>query len=150
MAEKNIVPSLEAKATDGNPLFTPRQWLERFRQFCKRKHQKRHCTVTERRRNHSNRMDRKRTSNSRRLLMESGTEALYQITMAKYETEPYSIKMKKLIRLYTEFYMPKRNTYHNRGDFFWAKQTKRQKNFGDGYLKLKKSVISIQFRLKNC
>ena len=38
MAEKNIVPNLEARATDGNPLVTPRQWLERFRQFCKREH----------------------------------------------------------------------------------------------------------------
>ena len=38
MAERNTVPSLEAKATDGNPVFTPRQWLERFRQFCKREH----------------------------------------------------------------------------------------------------------------
>ena len=34
----NIVPSLEAKATHGNPVFTPKQWLERFRQFCKREH----------------------------------------------------------------------------------------------------------------
>ena len=38
MAEKNLVPNLEARATDGNPVFTPRQWLERFRQFCKRQH----------------------------------------------------------------------------------------------------------------
>ena len=38
MAERNTVPNLEAKATDGNPVFTPRQWLERFRQFCKREH----------------------------------------------------------------------------------------------------------------
>ena len=38
MAERNIVPSLEAKATDGNPAFTPRQWLERFRQFSKQEH----------------------------------------------------------------------------------------------------------------
>ena len=38
MAEKNIVPNLEAKASDGNPIFTPRQWLERFRQFTKREH----------------------------------------------------------------------------------------------------------------
>ena len=28
MAEKNIVPSLEVKATYGNPVFTPKQWLE--------------------------------------------------------------------------------------------------------------------------
>ena len=52
-----------------------------------------------------------------------GPEALYQIIRAEYRTEPDSIKVKDLIRLFTEFYMPKRNTYHNRGDFFWAKQT---------------------------
>ena len=34
--------------------------------------------------------------------------------------------MKDLIRLFTEFYMPKRNTYHNRGDFVWAKQTEEE------------------------
>ena len=38
MAERNIVPNLEAKATDGNPVFTPKQWLERFGQFSKREH----------------------------------------------------------------------------------------------------------------
>ena len=51
-----------------------------------------------------------------------GPEALYQITRAEYKTEPDNIKIKDLIRLYTEHYLPKRNTYHNRGDFFWAKQ----------------------------
>ena len=38
MAEKNIVPNLEPEAADGNALFIPRQWLERFRQFMKREH----------------------------------------------------------------------------------------------------------------
>ena len=38
MAEKNIVPSLEARATDGNPVFTPRLWLGRLRKFYKREH----------------------------------------------------------------------------------------------------------------
>ena len=47
---------------------------------------------------------------------------MYQITRAEYKTDPDSIEIKELIRLYTEYYMPKRNTYHNRGDFFWAKQ----------------------------
>ena len=36
MTEKYIVPNLEARATDGNPVFTPRQRLEMFRRFCKR------------------------------------------------------------------------------------------------------------------
>ena len=51
-----------------------------------------------------------------------GPEALFQITRAEYKTDPDSIKIKDLIRLYTD-YLPKRNTYHNRGDFFWAKQS---------------------------
>ena len=55
-----------------------------------------------------------------------GPEALYQITRAEYKTEPDSKKVKELIRLLTEFYMLKRNTYHNRGDFFWAKQTEEE------------------------
>ena len=38
MAETNIVPSLEAKTTHGNPVFTPKQWLERFSQFWKQEH----------------------------------------------------------------------------------------------------------------
>ena len=52
---------------------------------------------------------------------------------AEYKTEPdtIKIKIKDLIRLFVEYYMPKRNTYHDRGDFFWAKQTeeKTQKEF---------------------
>ena len=55
-----------------------------------------------------------------------GPEALYQIIRAEYKTEPDSIKVKDLIRLFTEFYIPKRNTYHNRGDFFSAKQTEEE------------------------
>ena len=54
------------------------------------------------------------------------SEALYQITRAEYKTEPDSNKVQDLIRLFTEYYLPKRNTYHNRGDFFWAKQTEEE------------------------
>ena len=57
-----------------------------------------------------------------------GPEALYQITRAEYKTEPDSIKVKDLIRLITEFYMPKRNTYHNRG--FLLGETNRRGNTG--------------------
>ena len=55
-----------------------------------------------------------------------GPEALYQITRAEYKTETDSIITLDLIRLFTEFCMPKRNTYHSRGDFFWAKQTEEE------------------------
>ena len=53
-------------------------------------------------------------------------EALYQITRAQYHTEPDTIKIKVLIRLFTEYFMPKRNTYHNREDLLWAKQREEE------------------------
>ena len=55
-----------------------------------------------------------------------GTEALYQIPRAEYKTEPDIIKTEDMIRLNTEYYSPKRNTYHNREDFFWANQTEEE------------------------
>ena len=38
MTEKIIVPNLEAKTSEGNAVFAPRLWLERFRQFTKQEH----------------------------------------------------------------------------------------------------------------
>ena len=59
-----------------------------------------------------------------------GPEPIYQITRAEYKTEPDSIPIETLIKLYNHYYLPKRNIYHNRGDFFWfwAKQSDRKKN----------------------
>ena len=126
MAEKNTVPNLEAKATDGNPVFTPRQWLERFRQFCKREHKMDVTPVVKGENMTDSGWSAKEQAIQEDFLWGVGPEALYQITRAEYKTEPDSIKVKDLIRLLTEFYMPKRNTYHNRGDFFWAKQTEEE------------------------
>ena len=124
MAERNIVPNLEAKATDGNPVFTSRQWLERFRQFCKREH-KIDITPLMKGEEITNWSGKEQTLQED-LIWGVGPEALYQIPRAEYKTEPDSIKILDLIRLFTEFYMPKRNTYHNRGDYFWAKQTEEE------------------------
>ena len=55
-----------------------------------------------------------------------GPEALYQMTRAEYKTEPDKIAIKELIRLFNEYFLPKRNTYHNRGEFFWTKQTEAE------------------------
>ena len=55
-----------------------------------------------------------------------GPEALYQMTRAEYKTEPDNIAVKDLIRLFNEYFLPKRNTYHNRGEFFWTKQTETE------------------------
>ena len=127
MVEKNTVPNLEAKASDGNPIFTPRQWLERFRQFTKREHKIditpliKEEDITE-----AGWTAKKDAKIQEDFIWGVGPEALYQITRAEYKTEPDSIKSKDLIRLYTEHYLPKRNTFHNRGDVFWAKQSENE------------------------
>ena len=63
------VPNLEAKATDGNQVFTPRQWLERFRQFCKREHK---IDITPLMKRRNNQLVRERTNRTRRFHMGCG------------------------------------------------------------------------------
>ena len=123
MAERNTVLNSETKATDGNPVFTPSQWLERFRQLCKREHKNDFTPLLKGENITDADWNGKEQAVQEDFIWGVGPEALYQITRAEYKTEPDSIKVKDLIRLFTELYMPKRNTYHNRGDFFWAKQT---------------------------
>ena len=45
---------------------------------------------------------------------------------AEYKTEPDKISIKELIPLFNEYFLPKRNTYHNHGEFFWTKQTESE------------------------
>ena len=83
--------------------------------------QDRYHSIIERRRN--NQLVRKKTNIQEDFIWGVGPESLYQNFRAEYKTQPDSIKILDLIRLFTELYMPKQNTYHNRGYFFWAKQT---------------------------
>ena len=48
------------------------------------------------------------------------------MTRAEYKTEPDKIAVKDLIRLFNEYFLPKRNTYHNRGELFWTRQTESE------------------------
>ena len=126
MAEKNIVPNLETKATGGNPVFTPRQWLERVKQFTKREH-KVDITPLLRGEDITNSgWAGKKQAKQEDFICGVEPEVLVQIIRAEYKTDPYSKKIKDLIRLYTEYDLPKRNTYHNREDFFWVKQSEEQ------------------------
>ena len=52
----------------------------------------------------------------------TGSSAIEIITEAEFNTDPHTIKTDKLIDLVREYYMPKRDTYYSRGDFFWEKQ----------------------------
>ena len=52
----------------------------------------------------------------------AGPSAIEMITKGEFNTDPDTINTERLIQLFKDYYMPKRNTYHSRGDFFWAKQ----------------------------
>ena len=119
------VPNFEA-TSDGKKIFTPKQWLERFRQYAKRKHK---MDITELIRGAE--MTQTGWTGKEAEIQEDfiwgiGPEALYQMTRAEYKTEPDRIAVKDLIRLFNEYFLPKRNTYHNRGEFFWTKQTESE------------------------
>ena len=88
IAEKTIVPNLEAKASDGNAVFTMRQWLERTRQFRK---QNNHFNNIERRRQRKPDGPEKNNLSKKTSSEEWGPEALYQITRAEYKAESDSI-----------------------------------------------------------
>ena len=59
-------------------------------------------------------------------IWEAGPSAIEIISKGEFNTDPYTINTEKLIQLFKDYYMPKRNTYHNRGDFFWAKQDENE------------------------
>ena len=73
-----------------------------------------------------------------------GPGALYQMTRAEYKTEPDKIAIKDLIRLFNEYFLPKRNVYHNRGEFFWTKQTETEtpEDFWRRLIEIEKNATS--------
>ena len=70
-------------------------------------------------------MDRKKIQED--FIWGIGPEALYQMTRAEYKTDPDKIKIKDLIRLFNEYFLPKRNTYHNREEIFWTRESETEK-----------------------
>ena len=42
---------------------------------------------------------------------------------SEYKNEPDKIAIKDLLRLFTEYVLPQRNIYHNRGQFVWTNRT---------------------------
>ena len=125
MAERNIVPNLEAKATEGNPVFTSKQWLERLRQFSKQEHKIDIAPLNKGEEITQNGWTGKEQAIQEDFNWVVGPED--QLMRAEYKTEPDTLKNKNLTRLFTGYYMPKRNTYHNREDFFLAKGTDGEK-----------------------
>ena len=53
-----------------------------------------------------------------------GPGPLHTMTTVEYDERPEDMDLKKLLEIFKMYYIPKRNIYHNRGDFFWMKQKK--------------------------
>ena len=120
------VPNFEA-TSDGKRIFTPKQWIEIFRQYTKRKYKN---DITELIRG-PEMTQNSYTENETQIqedfiLWGIGPEDLYQMTRAEYITEPHKSAVKDLIRLFTENFISKPNSYHNRGQFFWTKETETE------------------------
>ena len=96
-------------ASIGNAIFTPRQWLERIRQFTKREHKIDIAPLMKGEDITVNEWTGKEQHIQEDFIWGVGPKALHQITSAAYKTKPDSIKMKDLIWLFTEYYLSKRN-----------------------------------------
>ena len=61
--------------------------------------------------------------------------AIESITKVEFITDPDTISTERPIQLFKDYHMPKRNTYHSRGDFVWAKQEKNElrKSIGENW-----------------
>ena len=112
--------------TDGKKIFTPKQWLERFRQYTIRKYKMDIAELIRGEKITQNDLATKENQMRDNFVCGIGPEALYQMTRAEYKTEPDKIAIKGLIRFFDEYFLLKRNTYHNRGEFFWTKQTEEE------------------------
>ena len=104
---KNIVLNSEAKATDEDPVFTPRQLLGRFGQGTKREHKNtRHPLLKRENITNTERIGKEKQIQED-FIWGEGPEAFTQITRSENKTEPVSMEIKDLIRLFMEYYLSK-------------------------------------------
>ena len=100
------VPNLAA-TSDGKSIFTPKQWLERFRQYTKRNYKIdiaeliRGADITQ------NGWTEKENEIQEDFIWGIGPEALHQMTRAEYKTDPDKTKIKDLIRLFNDIFFQK-------------------------------------------
>ena len=127
MATKIQLPYLEDTGLDGKKIYTPREWTERFRHYVKRiqniyiKEKLTDDTVPT-----DENWNTKEPEIRQDFTWSAGPSAIEIITKGEFNTDPDNIKTEKLIQLFREHYMPKKNTYHSRGDFFSAKQEENE------------------------
>ena len=126
-ATKIQLPYLEDTGLDGKKIYTPREWTERFRHYVKRIHNIDFKQIlTDDTVPTDKNWNTKEPEIRQDFIWRAGPSAIEIITKGEFNTDPDTIKTEKLIQLFRELYMPKRNTYNSRGDFFWAKQEENE------------------------
>ena len=114
---------LEDTGLDGKKLYTPKEWTERLGHYIKRIHDiDIKPALSGETMPTSNEWTAKEPEIRRDFIWGAGPSAIETITKGEFNTDPDTINTERLIQLFKDYYMPKRNTYHSRGDFFWAKQ----------------------------
>ena len=127
VATKIQLPYLEDTGLDGKKLYTPKEWTERLRHYIKRIYNiDIKPILTDDTIPTGDPWNTKEPDIRQNFIWGAGPSAIEIITKGEFNTDPDTITTDKLIQLFKEYYMPKRNTYHSRGDFFWAKQEENE------------------------
>ena len=127
LATKIQLPYLEDTGLDGKKIYTPKEWTERFRHYIKRIHNiDIKPKLTDDTVPTSDPWNTKEPEIRQDFIWGAGPSAIEIITKGEFNTDPDTIKTDKLIQLFREYYLPKRITYHSRGDFYWAKQEENE------------------------
>ena len=73
------------------------------------------------------------------------------MTRAEYKPEPDKTAVKDLIRIFDKYFLPKRNTYHNRGEFFWTRQDESEtpKDFWRRLIEIEKECAFERLTAEN-
>ena len=136
VATKIQLPYLEDIGLDGKKLYTPKEWTERLRHYIKRIYNiDIKPILTDDTVPTGDPWNTKEPDIRQEFIWGAVPQQLKSSQKANSIRTQIQLQPTKLIQLFKEYYMPKRNTYHSRGDFFWAKQEENetletQKNTG--------------------
>ena len=127
VATKIQLPYQEDTGLDGKKSYTPKEWTERLRHYTKRIYNiDIKPILTDDTVPTGDPWNTKKPDIRQDFIWGAGPSAIEIITKGESHTDPDTITTDKLIQLFKEYYMPKRNTCHSRGDFFWAKQEENE------------------------
>ena len=127
VATKIQLPYLEDTELDRKKVYTPKDWTERFWHYIKRiQNFDNNQILTDDTVPTGDPWDTKEPEFRQDFIWGAGSSAFEIIAKGKFNPDPDTIETDKLIQLFREYYMPKRNTYRSRGDFLWAKQEENE------------------------